>query len=194
VHAAGIPFRGYPRLVAETTGTPADEVFLLLAGAGLRIVHATLHERLADALARLDAALVAAAGRALCRALTDLGVPGRVAFFGINPHAGEDGLFGDDDERVTVPAVAALQAEGLPVDGPMGADVLLAGGVHAGYVAMYHDQGHVPVKLLAGRSAIALTIGAGVPFCSVGHGTAFDIAGTGHADPSALIRALEVVG
>lgn len=190
VHAAGIEFRGYPSLIARLTGTRSDEVFLLLIGAGLRIVHVTLHERLADALARLTPQLVVAATRALRQGLDDLGLPGRIGVFGINPHAGEDGLFGNDDARVTAPAVAALRAEGLRVDGPVGADVLLADRRHAGYVACYHDQGHLPVKLLAGRTAVALTVGAGVPFCSVGHGTAFDIAGTGRADPAAVIRAL----
>jgi 4-hydroxythreonine-4-phosphate dehydrogenase len=137
------------------------------------------------------------AGRALHEALGVLGVPGpaeqRIGVFGINPHAGEGGLFGTDDERVTVPAVAALRAAGLPVDGPVGADVLLAAGRHAGYVAAYHDQGHIAVKLLAGRTAVAMTVGAGVPFCSVGHGAAFDIAGTGTADPAAVVRALHVL-
>lgn len=193
VRAGGASFTGYPSLVAEVTGTPADRVFLLLVGGGLRIVHATLHQRLADAVTTLDVERVAAAGRALHRALDDLGVPGRIAVFGINPHAGERGLFGDDDERITAPAVARLCAEGLPVDGPTGADVLLAANEHAGYVAAYHDQGHVPVKVLAGRTAVALSIGAGVPFCSVGHGSAFDLAGTGRADPEALVRALHTV-
>ncbi|MBW0101053.1 4-hydroxythreonine-4-phosphate dehydrogenase PdxA [Pseudonocardia sp. KRD-291] len=192
VHAAGIAFRGYPPLVAQLTGAPPERVFLLLAGGGLRIVHATLHERLADALGRLTPELVADAARVLHEALggTDTA---RIGVFGINPHAGEGGLFGADDERVTIPAVATLRAEGLPVDGPVGADVLLGGGEHAGYVAIYHDQGHIPVKLLAGRSAVAMTVGAGVPFCSVGHGTAFDIAGTGRADPTAVVRALHVL-
>lgn len=193
VRACGVPFTGYPSLLAEVTGVPADQVFLLLVGGGLRIVHATLHQRLTDAVATLDADRIAAAGRALHRALQDLGAPGRIAVFGINPHAGENGLFGDDDERITTPAAARLREEGLPVDGPTGADVLLAAREHAGYVAAYHDQGHIPVKLLAGRTAVALSIGASVPFCSVGHGTAFDLAGTGSADPEALVRALRAV-
>lgn len=191
IHEAGIAFRGYPTLVAELTDTPPDEVFLLLVGAGLHIVHATLHERLLDAIQRLTPALIVKAAQALHDALPALGVPDSpIAIFGINPHAGEGGLFGDDDERITKPAVDTLQAQGVVVDGPLGADVLLAARTHTGYVALYHDQGHVPVKVLSGRTSIAMTIGAGVPFCSVGHGAAFDIAGNGTADPTALIHAL----
>jgi 4-hydroxy-L-threonine phosphate dehydrogenase PdxA len=195
VHAAGIPFRGYPPLIAQLTGVPEDRVFLLLSGGGLHIVHATLHERLADALARLTPELVTAAGRALHDTLRTFGTKApRIGIFGVNPHAGEGGLFGSDDERVTAPAVASLVAQGIDAVGPTGADVLLTTPGHDGFVAMYHDQGHVPVKLLAGRTATALTVGAGVPFCSVGHGTAFDIAGRGVADPTAVVRALGLFG
>ncbi|GHG66673.1 4-hydroxythreonine-4-phosphate dehydrogenase [Amycolatopsis acidiphila] len=193
VHAAGIPFQGYPPLIARLTGVPEDRVFLLLLGGGLRIVHATLHRRLADAIASLSPGLVVAAGAALHDALEAMGVADpRIGVFGINPHAGEGGLFGDDDERVTAPAVAALTERGLAVTGPAGADVLLTSGGYDGFVAMYHDQGHIPVKVLAGKTSAAMTVGAGVPFCSVGHGTAFDIAGRGLADPAALLRALRL--
>lgn len=195
VHAAGIPFRGYPPLIAQLTGVPEDRVFLLLSGGGLNIVHATLHERLADALARLTPELVTAAGKALGEALRSFGVAApRIGVFGINPHAGEGGLFGSDDERITAPAVASLVAQGIDAVGPTGADVALTTPGHDGFVALYHDQGHIPVKLLAGRTSTALTVGAGVPFCSVGHGTAFDIAGRGVADPTAVVRALGLFG
>ncbi|MFI5613760.1 PdxA family protein [Amycolatopsis sp. NPDC051903] len=195
VHAAGIPFRGYPPLLAQLTGVPEERVFLLLSGGGLNVVHASLHERLADALARLTPELVTAAGQALAEALRTFGVEApRIGVFGINPHAGEGGLFGSDDERVTAPAVEALLARGIDAVGPTGADVLLTTPGHDGFVAHYHDQGHIPVKLLAGRTATALTVGAGVPFCSVGHGTAFDIAGRGVADPTAVVRALGLFG
>jgi 4-hydroxy-L-threonine phosphate dehydrogenase PdxA len=193
VHAAGIGFRGYPPLIARLTGVAEDRVFLLLAGGGLRVVHVTLHERLADAISRLSPDLVVAAGQALHDTLVTWGVHApRVGVFGINPHAGEGGLFGAEDERVTAPAVAELVKSGISAEGPAGADVLLTATGYDGFVAMYHDQGHVPVKLLAGKTATAVTVGAGVPFCSVGHGTAFDIAGRGTADPTALIAALRL--
>lgn len=193
VHAAGIEFRGYPPLVARLTGVHPDEVFLLLIGGGLRIAHVTLHESMTSAIARLTPELVTAAGVALHGALRALGIAEpRIGVFGINCHASEGGLFGKEDQQATERAVPALRDRGILADGPAGADVLISTGGYDGYLAMYHDQGHVPVKLLAGRTACALTIGAGVPFCSVGHGTAFDIAGTGQADPTALIRALDL--
>ncbi|HEY1701865.1 MAG TPA: 4-hydroxythreonine-4-phosphate dehydrogenase PdxA [Trebonia sp.] len=191
VHAAGIEFRGYPPLVAKLTGVPEDEVFLLLVGGGLRIAHVTLHESMSRVLARLTPGLVTAAGVALHEALVALGIEQpRIAVFGINPHASEGGLFGKEDAAITERSVVALRDRGIRADGPAGADVLISTQGYDGYLAMYHDQGHIPVKLLAGRSACALAIGTAVPFCSVGHGTAFDIAGTGKADPEALIRAL----
>ena len=194
VNAAGIPFSGYPGLVAELVGSPPDGIFLMLVGAGLRIVHATLHERLADALARLDTPLIIRAGRALHDALRALGIERpRIGLFGINPHAGEGGLFGDDDDRVSVPAAAALRREGIDVVGPQGADALLAARDCDGYVAAFHDQGHIPIKLLAGRSSAALTIGAGIVFASVGHGSAPDIAGRAVADTEPLRRTIALI-
>ncbi|MDP9988633.1 4-hydroxythreonine-4-phosphate dehydrogenase [Arthrobacter oryzae] len=195
VHRAGIYFAGYPPLIAELTGTRADQVFLMLVGGGMRIAHVTLHERLAGSLARLTPELVIEAGLALHRTLLAMGVTHpRIGVFGINPHAGEGGLFGEDDSRVTEPAVAALRDRGVRVDGPTGADILLGGDRDAdAYLAMYHDQGHIPIKTLAGRTAAAVTIGAGGPFASVGHGPAFDIAGQGIADPSAVLAALRLL-
>ena len=194
VNAAGIPFSGYPSLLARLLHAGADRVFLMLVGGGLRIVHATLHERLRDALDRLTPELVEHAALAAVDALELLGVPQpRLGIMAINPHAGEGGLFGDDDDRISVPAADRLRARGLTVDGPAGADTLLARRDCDAYVAMYHDQGHVPVKLLAPRDAAALSVGAGVLFSSVGHGSAFDIAGRGIADASATLRALALL-
>ncbi len=194
VNAAGIPFSGYPGLLARLLHIAEDRIFLMLAGGGLRIVHATLHERLRDALDRLTPELVEAAALAAVDALGTLGVAqARIGVMAINPHAGEGGLFGDDDDRVTQPAADRLRARGIAVDGPAGADALLALRDCDAYVAMYHDQGHVPVKLLAPRASAALSIGAGVLFSSVGHGSAFDIAGRGVADPSATLRALSLL-
>jgi 4-hydroxy-L-threonine phosphate dehydrogenase PdxA len=195
VNAAGIRFAGYPGLLARLLGLDEDRVFLMLVGGGLRILHATLHERLADALQRLTPALVEAAGRAAADALAVLGLGApRIGVFGINPHAGEGGLFGRDDEAITVPAVERLQRAGIRAEGPAGADVLLAHRAHDAFIAIYHDQGHIPVKLLAPRGAAALSVGGGVLFASVGHGSAFDIAGEGKADPGAVLQALRLLG
>jgi 4-hydroxy-L-threonine phosphate dehydrogenase PdxA len=194
VSAAGIPFSGYPSLLARLKGLPEDEVFLMLVGGGLRIVHVTLHERLQDALARIDSRLIEAAVRAGVGALRQLGVANpKMGIFGINPHAGEGGLFGDDDARIIAPSVARLGSEGYVVEGPIGADLMIGRSDLDAFVAMYHDQGHVPVKLLAGRNSAAMSIGAGLIFSSVGHGCAFDIAGRNIADCEAVLRSLRLV-
>jgi 4-hydroxythreonine-4-phosphate dehydrogenase len=194
VNAAGIPFSGYPSLLARLKRLPEDEVFLMLVGGGLRIVHVTLHERLQDALARINSPIIEAAVRAGAGALRQLGIDRpKIGIFGINPHAGESGLFGDDDTRIIEPSVARLRAEGYVVEGPMGADLMIGRSDLDAFIAMYHDQGHVPVKLLAGRNSAAMSIGAGLIFSTVGHGCAFDIAGRNIADCEAVLRSLRLV-
>lgn len=191
VAQAGIAFSGYPSLLARVCGQEPDTVFLMLVGGGLHIAHATLHESVQHALGRLTPALVESAAQAGLRAMQRLGIAQpRIGLFGIDPHAGEGGLFGDADQRITQPAVQRLRAQGLAVDGPVGADALLADRTHDLYVAMFHDQGHIPVKLLAPRQACALSIGADVILSSVGHGSAMDIAGRGIADPAAMVAAV----
>ena len=194
IHQAGISFSGYPSLLARVCGVPEDSVFLMLVGGGLRIVHVTLHESVATALARITPQLIVAAARAGVRACGVLGVQSpRVALFGINPHASEGRLFGPEDEERVVPAAAKLRELGMDVTGPQGADVLLADRQHDLYVAMLHDQGHIPVKLLAPQAASAVSIGAEVLLASTGHGSAMDIAGKGVARPDALLRSLRLV-
>ena len=194
IHQAGIAFSGYPSLLARVCGQPQDSVFLLLVGGGLRIVHVTLHESVATALARITPELIVAAAQAGVRGCRMLGVAQpRVALFGINPHASEGRLFGAEDDERTVPAAARLRGMGLDVTGPQGADVLLAGRAHDLYVAMLHDQGHIPIKLLAPQAASAISIGADVFLATTGHGSAMDIAGTGTAKPDALLRSLRLL-
>jgi 4-hydroxythreonine-4-phosphate dehydrogenase/1,2-dihydroxy-3,5-cyclohexadiene-1,4-dicarboxylate dehydrogenase len=191
---AGIPFSGYPSLLARVCGQPEDAVFLMLVGGGLRIVHVTLHESVATALARITSQRVVDATRAGVRACHLLGLQQpRVALFGINPHASEGGLFGAEDGERVVPAVATLRALGIDVTGPQGGDALLADRKHDLYVAMLHDQGHIPVKLLAPQGASAISIGADVLLASTGHGSAMDIAGTGQARPDALLRSIRLL-
>jgi 4-hydroxy-L-threonine phosphate dehydrogenase PdxA len=194
VNAAGIRFSGYPSLLARLKDVPEDEVFLMLVGGGLRIVHVTLHERLHTALGRITPELVERAARTADAALQKLNIKQpRIGLFGINPHAGEGGLFGADDDEITVPAVRRLQASGLNVEGPLGADLMLGRRDFDAFVAMYHDQGHIPVKLLAGRNSAAMSIGSGLMFASVGHGSAFDIAGRGVAEPEAVLRSIQLL-
>jgi len=192
---AGIVFSGYPSLVARACGQPEDSVFLLLIGGGLRIVHVTLHESVQHALRRLSPKLVADAAHAGVRALARLGIDTpRIALMGINPHAGEGGLFGTEDSAITEPAAAQLRAEGLDVTGPAGGDMLLASRAHDLYVAIFHDQGHIPIKLLSPQRASAISIGADVLLSSVGHGSAMDIAGKGVASARAMIETVAMLG
>lgn len=194
---AGIRFSGYPGLVAQVCGEPEHSVFLMLVGGGLRIVHATLHESVATALARLSPELVVNAALAAHKACRAMGIAEpSLALFGVNPHASEGALFGPDDQRITVPAAERLRTMGLQVAGPQGGDALLADRATRpadAYVAIFHDQGHIPVKLLAPQAASALSIGARVLLASTGHGSAMDIAGTGQARPDALLRSLRLV-
>jgi 4-hydroxythreonine-4-phosphate dehydrogenase len=194
VNAAGIPFSGYPGLLARLVGVEEREVFLMLVGGGLRIVHVTLHERLQSALARITPDLICKAGQAAVAALQSFGIPRpKIGLFGINPHAGEGGLFGQEDDQITTPAARSLRGLGIDVEGPIGADLMLGRSDIDAFVAMYHDQGHIPIKLLAGRNSAAMSVGAGFPFSSVGHGSAFDIAGQGIAEPDALLRCIRLV-
>jgi 4-hydroxythreonine-4-phosphate dehydrogenase/1,2-dihydroxy-3,5-cyclohexadiene-1,4-dicarboxylate dehydrogenase len=194
IHRAGIAFSGYPSLVARVCGLPESEVFLLLVGGGLQIAHVTLHESVRTAIDRITPGLIERCARAGVRAMGVLGVDKpSIGVFGINPHASEEGLFGSEDQSLVVPAVAALRAEGLLVDGPSGADMLLAQRRHDLYIAMLHDQGHIPVKLLAPNAASALSVGADALLSSVGHGSAMDIAGRGVADATALLRTIAML-
>lgn len=194
IHQAGIAFSGYPSLVAKVCGLNEDEVFLMLVGGGLKIVHVTLHESVQTALNRLNAELIQRASIAGIKACMSLGIAKpKVAVFGINPHASEGTLFGPEDMAHTVPAVKLLQEAGYDITGPQGGDVFLAQKRHDLYVAIFHDQGHIPVKLLAPHSASALSIGAQVLLSSVGHGCAMDIAGQNKADPQGLLRTLELI-
>ena len=194
VNRAGIVFNGYPPLVADLTRTPRDKAFMMLVAQGLRIAHVTLHESVATALGRLTPDLVVAAAQAAVATAKRIGIAApKLGVVGINPHAGEDGLFGNEDELITKPAVARLKAEGIAVDGPIGADLLLSQRKHDVYLAMFHDQGHIPIKLISPLRASAITIGVPVLFASVAHGCAFDIAGKGVADATGVIETLELL-
>jgi 4-hydroxy-L-threonine phosphate dehydrogenase PdxA len=114
----------------------------------------------------------------------------RLAVSGVNPHAGENGLFGDEEARFLKPALEAVRAEGIAVDGPLGADQLLQKKGYDAYVVMLHDQGHIPAKLLAPNRVAGLSIGTPVLFSSVGHGSAHDIAGQNRADHRAMLEAI----
>ncbi|MEQ9641163.1 MAG: 4-hydroxythreonine-4-phosphate dehydrogenase PdxA [Alphaproteobacteria bacterium] len=187
VNRAGIAFDGYPGLLARATGTDPDAVFLMLVGPGHRIVNVTLHVSVREALDLLTTERIVTAARAADAACRRFGIEApRIGVCGINPHASEGGLFGPEDQAVVVPAVERARASGLAIDGPVGADVLLAEGGHDAYLAMFHDQAHIPIKLAGRGNSYGLSIGAPVLFATVAHGSAHDIAGQGRADPAAL--------
>ena len=190
IHAAGIEFDGYPSFVARTVGLAPEQGVLMLCfawqGRELRIAHVTLHAPVAKAVRLVTGERVLTTLRAVRDVLRRIGIDTPViAVGGLNPHAS-----GDEEDRLIAPAVAAARAEGISVDGPFGADTLLARAEYDAHVVMLHDQGHVAAKLLAPNSAAALTIGTPVLFSSVAHGSALDIAGKGIADPRAMVEAI----
>jgi 4-hydroxythreonine-4-phosphate dehydrogenase len=188
---AGIPFDGHPSFVARETGTDEDDVYLMLCFGDMKIVHATLHQSVRQAIDMITAEKVGQVIRATHRALQRMGTPApRIAVGGLNPHAGEGGLFGREEIEIIKPAIAAAAALGIQATGPFGADTMFhMQGVDA-FVVMLHDQGHIAAKLLARNATAALTIGSPILFASVAHGSAHDIAGRGVASPSAMIDAM----
>ena len=192
VRLAGIDFDGNPSLLARCTGTPVEDVFLMICFDAVRITHVTLHVSLARAIALLTRDRVLRALQATAAALARMGVrKPRIAVSGLNPHAGEDGLFGTEEQEVIAPAIAAARRSGIDAEGPFGADILFQRPGIDAFVCMIHDQGHIAAKLLAPHRAAALSIGTPVLFSSVAHGTAFDIAGCNRARPDALLAAIE---
>jgi 4-hydroxythreonine-4-phosphate dehydrogenase len=195
IHAAGIEFDGYPSFVARTTGLAPDEGILMLCfehgGREVRIAHVTLHISVRDALRLISKERVLRTIRAVEAALKKMGIEKpRIAVGGVNPHAGEGGLFGDDEQRTVIPAIEAARKQGVTVDGPIGADIMIQRPGYDAYLVMFHDQGHVAAKLLAPQRVAGLTIGTPVMFSSVAHGAAFDIAGKNRANAAAMVEAI----
>src|SRR5690242_6488928 len=191
IAAAGIPFDGYPSFVARETGMSRHDAFLMLCFGDTRIVHCTLHVGVAEALTLITRERVGRAIRAADAALRRIGIAQpRLCVSGLNPHAGEGGLFGREEIETIAPAIADAQVAGMAVDGPFGADTILQRKNVDAFVVMLHDQGHIAAKLLAANQSAAFTIGSPILFSSVAHGSAFDIAGKGIASPAAIIEAI----
>jgi 4-hydroxythreonine-4-phosphate dehydrogenase len=193
LHAGGHIFPGHTELLAALTHTP--EVSMMLTAPGLRVIHVTTHIGLLDAIAKIEPKLVERTIARGMEVLTKAQLTRRkIGVCGINPHAGENGLFGyGEEEKKIVPAVEACRARGWDVEGPLPADTLFFRAGRGDFdmvVAMYHDQGHGPVKLLGLEAGVNITVGLPVIRTSVDHGTAFDIAGKGVADERSLIEAL----
>jgi len=193
MHAASHLFPGHTELLAHLTGT--DEVSMMLTTPGLRVIHVTTHIGLIDAIERIDPPLVERTVRRGIEALQRAGIEHpRVGVCAINPHAGENGLFGRGEEATKIqPAIDRLQADGLAVSGPLPADTafyLSSRGEFDLIVAMYHDQGHGPVKVLGIEEGVNVTVGLPVIRTSVDHGTAFDIAGQGIVKSASMVQAV----
>lgn len=193
LHAAGHMYPGHTELLAKLTGI--DEVSMMLSTPKIRVIHVTTHLGLIDAVKKINPGLVERTIRRGHEALIRAGVPHpKIGVCAINPHAGEGGLFGQGEEAEKIePGVRAARESGIDVHGPLPADTLffLAGrGNYDLVVAMYHDQGHGPVKVLGIEDGVNITVGLPVIRTSVDHGTAFDIAGKGKADPRSMIEAL----
>jgi len=184
------------KLAAEMMGVTAQPVMMLWSDE-LAVVPVTIHLPLREVVTRLTSELITETGRVVARDLKDrFGIARpRLAIAGLNPHAGEDGALGEEDRTVVAPAVARLRAAGIEARGPVPADTLFHAAARATYdaaLAMYHDQALIPIKTLAFDHAVNVTLGLPFVRTSPDHGTAFDIAGSGRADPSSLIAALHL--
>lgn len=193
LHAGGHDFPGHTELLAQLTGT--EEVSMLLNAPGLRVIHVTTHIGLIDMVRKIEPGLVLRTIQRGHGVLTKMGMEHpRIAVCGINPHAGEHGLFGyGEEEEKIVPAVESARARGIDAQGPLPADTVFFRTRRGDFdlvVAMYHDQGHGPVKVLGIEEGVNITVGLPVIRTSVDHGTAFDIAGTGTAAEASLLEAL----
>jgi 4-phospho-D-threonate 3-dehydrogenase / 4-phospho-D-erythronate 3-dehydrogenase len=193
LQAGGHKYPGHTELLAALTKTP--EVSMMLSTPRLKVTHVTTHIGLIDAINRIEPGLVERTIERAHAVLVKAGNPNpKIGVCGINPHAGENGLFGRGEEETKIaPAIATCRARGWDVSGPLPADTLFFLAQRGDFdmvIAMYHDQGHGPVKVLGLESGVNITIGLPVVRTSVDHGTAFDIAGTGVADERSMLEAM----
>ncbi|MDZ4782601.1 MAG: 4-hydroxythreonine-4-phosphate dehydrogenase PdxA [Planctomycetia bacterium] len=200
---AGHHYPGHTELLADWCGVNDFAMMLYLAhdatirgSAGLAVVHATLHMALREVFEHLDTASVLAKAHLAHRFMLALkGSRPKIGVTALNPHAGETGLFGDEELRVIAPAVAQARIGGLDIEGPYPADTVMIrarDGDFDAVVAMYHDQGHIALKLLGMHRAVNVTLGLPIIRTSVAHGTAFDVAWQKKANPASMIEALRV--
>jgi 1,2-dihydroxy-3,5-cyclohexadiene-1,4-dicarboxylate dehydrogenase len=191
IAAAGIAFDGYPSFVARETATPVNDVYLMICFDQSRIVHATLHVSVREAVALVTPERVERVIRVSDASLRKLGIARPKIFVsGLNPHAGEDGLFGSEEIDIIIPAIERTVQDGIDASGPFGADTMFRRKGCDAFIVMLHDQGHIAAKLQAFNRTAGLSIGSPILFSSVAHGSAHDIAGKGQADPGAMIEAI----
>ena len=195
LNEGGFGFPGHTEFLAHLTG--ARKAVMMLASEKLRVVPLTIHSAIADVPKAISKQAVFDTGEIVLTALRrDFGILNpRLAVAGLNPHAGEHGMLGDEDEAVIAPAVAALKARGFHVRGPLSADTLFHAEARQAYDAalcMYHDQALIPIKTLSFWDGVNVTLGLPIVRTSPDHGTALDIAGQGKADPRSMIAAIQM--
>jgi 4-hydroxythreonine-4-phosphate dehydrogenase len=194
LRAAGLHYPGHTEILAERCGVRAFA--MVLAVEGLAVVHVTLHMALRDVFRQLSTPAIVEKARLLDGLLTKLlRRRPRLGVAALNPHASDGGLFGDEEEKIIAPAVTAARSEGIDATGPWPTDTLFVrakAGEFDGVVAMYHDQGHIALKLMGMGRAVNISVGLPIVRTSVAHGTAYDIAGRGVADAGSLIEAARV--
>ena len=195
LNAAGFGFPGHTEFLAHLTGSP--KAVMMLASTSLRVVPLTIHCPIADVPKAISKQAVFDTGEIVLTALRrDFGILNpRLAVAGLNPHAGEDGMLGGEDETVIAPAVAALKARGFHVRGPFSADTLFHEEARKNYDAalcMYHDQALIPIKTLSFWDGVNVTLGLPIVRTSPDHGTALDIAGQAKADPRSMVAAIRM--
>ena len=193
LRAAGHPWPGHTELLADAAGV--SDVVMMFVGGSLRVALLTIHRSLRSVPDALTVDGVLRVGRVVAREMGRYGGAGPVAFCGLNPHAGEAGLFGDEEQRVLSPAIATLRAEGIDALGPFPADsvfVKASQGAYGAVIACYHDQGLIPVKLASFGHAVNVTLGLPFVRTSVDHGTGFDIVEKGVAEEGSLLAAMRL--
>jgi 4-hydroxythreonine-4-phosphate dehydrogenase len=199
LYAIGFTHPGQTEFVAERCGVATDSVAMMLAGPTLKVVPVTGHIALADVVTTLTVERIVAKARAAIKGLQrQFGIPApRIGVAGLNPHAGENGALGREEIDIIQPAMERLLEEGFDVVGPMPPDIMFHARKRAQYDAalcMYHDQALIPLKTLHFDEGINITLGLPIVRTSPDHGTAFDIAGKGIADPGAMIAAIQIAG
>ena len=191
LQAAGLAYPGHTEILAERTGT--KQFGMMLYVRGLAVIHVTLHVALRDVFSRMSAPAIVEKIRLLDGILTKLlARRPRIGVAALNPHASDGGLFGNEERHCIEPAVTQARSAGIDASGPWPSDTLFLRASKQefdGIVAMYHDQGHIALKLLGGLSAVNVTVGLPLVRTSVAHGTAYDIAGRGIADATSLVEA-----
>lgn len=195
LHAGGCNLPGHTEILATLSGT--KDYSMMLAGKNLRVIHVSTHVQLRKACDLVKKERVYKVIHLAQDTLKLMGFESpRIAVAGLNPHCGEGGLFGDEDMNEIVPAVQKAQQEGLNVQGPIAPDTVFhrAANLHEFdiVVVMYHDQGHIPLKVLGFSSGVNITVGLPIIRTSVDHGTAFEIAGKGIADKESMLEAIKI--